>query len=146
MDASEMQHRDVIARLAIFDGCAGTEIDQITAIAEEITVPAGTVLCRRADAGTTFYAVIEGHASVTIGDDYAGTIGPGGFFGEMALLDGGPRLADVAADTPMRLLVIDGRDFSEVLDRFPSVTRNMLVTMSRRLRRAEQLLHRSIGL
>ena len=65
---------------------------------------------------------------------------PGGYFGEMSLLDGGARSATVVAETPMRLLVIKRRDFSTLLREAPELTQSILATLSRRVRQAEQAL------
>ena len=58
------------------------------------------MLCREGGTGRDCYVVIEGEAAVTIDGDDIDVVGPGGFFGEMALLDGGPRVATVTATTP----------------------------------------------
>jgi CRP-like cAMP-binding protein len=67
---------------------------------------------------------------------------PGEFFGEMSLLDGGPRSATVVADTPVRLLVISRRHFSVLLKDVPGLTETLLVTLSRRVRQAEERAER----
>ena len=63
---------------------------------------------------------------------------PGEFFGEMSLLDGDPRSATVVTDTPVRLLVIDRENFSVLRREVPDFTPILLVTLSRRVRQAEQ--------
>jgi CRP-like cAMP-binding protein len=67
---------------------------------------------------------------------------PGEFFGEMSLLDGGPRSATVVADTSGRLLVISRRDFAVLLKDVPGLTETLLVTPSRRVRQAEERAER----
>jgi CRP-like cAMP-binding protein len=67
-------------------------------------------------------------------------VGPGDYFGEMSLLDGGPRSATVVADTPLRLLVIKRRNFATLLREAPELTQSILATLSRRLRQAEEAL------
>ena len=71
------------------------------------------------------------------------TIGPGGFFGEMALLDGGPRVATVTAKTDMRLLSLSRGEFTTLLADVPSVSRKMLEAVGARLRLADAQLHPS---
>ena len=65
-------------------------------------------------------------------------LGANQFFGEMSLLDGGPRSATVVAETSLRLLVIRRRDFSTLLQTVPGMTQNLLVTLCRRVRQAER--------
>jgi CRP/FNR family transcriptional regulator, cyclic AMP receptor protein len=60
----------------------------------------------------------------------------------MSLLDGGPRSATVVADTPVRLLVISRRHFSALLKEVPGLTQNLLITLSRRVRQAEEQAER----
>ena len=81
------------------------------------------MLCQEGKSGNECFVVIEGEAAVTIGGDEVTTIGPGGFFGEMALLDGGPRVATVTATTDMRLLSLSRGEFTTLLADVPSVSR-----------------------
>ena len=67
-------------------------------------------------------------------------LGPGDFFGEMSLLDGGPRSATVVAETPLRLLVIPRRAFWTLLTKVPQLNQKILVTLSQRVRQAEKSL------
>jgi CRP-like cAMP-binding protein len=59
---------------------------------------------------------------------------PGDYFGEMALLDHGPRHATVIAEGPMDVMVLDGREFWSLLDAAPSITKKLLVELARRER------------
>ena len=104
----------------------------------------GRVLAKEGTPGQEFVVVVEGTASATSRGEEVGQIGPGSFFGELALLDGGPRTATVRALTPMLVLVLDRSEFNHLVDRaIPSVGRKMLVTIAERLRserlRAERL-------
>lgn len=65
-------------------------------------------------------------------------LGPGDYFGELALLDGGPRTATVVADEPVELLAIERGPFARVLEEVPAVGQKLLVTMAARLRDADR--------
>jgi CRP/FNR family transcriptional regulator, cyclic AMP receptor protein len=65
------------------------------------------------------------------------TLGPGQYFGELALLDRRPRSATVVSETDMRLLVLAQREFSGVLEAIPSLSRKLLAAMAARLREAD---------
>ncbi|HVL81664.1 MAG TPA: cyclic nucleotide-binding domain-containing protein, partial [Actinomycetota bacterium] len=102
-----------------------------------VEVPAGTVLTREGSPGREAFVIAEGRASVTLDGRAMAELGPGAFFGEMALLDRGPRSATVEALTPMTLFVLDARSFSSLLAETPSVVRKMLQTVAVRLRAYE---------
>ena len=65
------------------------------------------------------------------------TLGAGDFFGEIALIDDGPRTATVTAEAPCRLLVINHRDFHALMEEFPDVQSQVLNALARRVRRHE---------
>ena len=128
----------------LFERCTKKELAAIARMATPVTVEPGRVLAKEGNPGHEFVVVVEGTASATSRGEEVGQVGPGSFFGELALLDGGPRTATVRALTPMLVLVLDRSEFNELVDRaIPSVGRRMLVTIAERLRserlRAERL-------
>jgi CRP/FNR family transcriptional regulator, cyclic AMP receptor protein len=139
--AFRRQGRDAKIRLlsgvALFSLCAKHELRRIAALVDEIDAPKGKTLTREGDTGVEFFVVVEGVATATRRGRKVATIGPGSFFGELALLDQGPRAATVTADTDMQLLVLTSRAFSTLLDDTPSVSRRILRGMGERLRSAE---------
>ncbi len=134
---------DKITRLeevALFEGCTRSQLKRVAKIAEVIEVPAGAMLARKGDAGNEFFVILDGTARVELSAKREARLGPGEYFGEMSLLDGGPRSATILADTPLRLLVIKRRDFSTLLREVHEVAQSILVTLSKRLRNVEQAL------
>ena len=129
---------EVLADVLLFSGCSRKEIAQIAALATEIDVPEGKVLAREGTPGREFYVILDGKAAVSIDDREVATLGPGDFFGEMALLDQGPRVATVVASTSMEVAVLDPREFSTLIEEHPSVARKVLKVMAQRLRDAEK--------
>ena len=99
--------------------------------------PAGTSLTRASEPGTAFFLIMDGRARVEVSEQKQGRLGPGDFFGEMRLLDREPRSATVVAETGIRLLVIDRRNFWTLLVEVPRLTHGLLVTLPRRVRQAE---------
>ena len=69
------------------------------------------------------------------------TLGPGGHFGELALLDRRPRSASVVSETEMDLLVLSQRQFNSLLTSVPTISRKMLAAMANRLREADALAY-----
>jgi CRP-like cAMP-binding protein len=123
----------------LFEGCSTQELRSIARITTPVSVHAARTLAREGEPGREFGVIIEGEATVTIAGATIGTIGPGSFYGELALLDGGRRSATVTARTPMLLLVLDRYEFDALIDRsIPSVSRRMLTVLAQRLRRADE--------
>jgi CRP-like cAMP-binding protein len=122
----------------LFSQCSKRELDTLARITTPVGVPAGHVLAREGETGGEFTVIVAGTATVTLGGHVIGRLTPGTFFGEMALLDGGARVATVTADEPMTLLVIDRRDFDALIGgAMPSVARKMLTVLGQRLREAD---------
>ena len=121
----------------LLEGCTRRQLKAIAKISEIIEVPAGTVLARMGQPGEAFFVILDGHARVEVSPRKRSRLGPGQYFGEMSLLDGGPRSASVVAETPLRLLVIKRRDFSTLLREATDLTQSLLVTLSHRVRVAE---------
>lgn len=135
---SKKRKNEALSNVVLFSGCDAKEIAQIASLATEIEVPAGKILARQGEPGREFYVILDGKADVEIGGTQVATLGPGDFFGEMALLDQGPRVATVKASSDMEVAVLDPREFVSLIEEHPAVARKVLKVMAARLRRAEQ--------
>jgi CRP-like cAMP-binding protein len=131
---------DRLEEVAMLAGCSRRQLRAIARISEVIEVAEGTVLARSGQPGEEFFLILDGSAHVEVSARKRARLQPGQYFGEMSLLDGGPRSATVVADTPLRLLVIKRRDFSTLLREAPELTQSLLATLSRRVRIAEASL------
>jgi CRP/FNR family transcriptional regulator, cyclic AMP receptor protein len=129
---------ELLAQNALLSQCTRKELARIAAMGDEVSLEEGRVLTREGQSGQEFFVIIEGSARVTLRDEELATVGPGGFIGEMALLDPQPRAATVTAATPLRVLVFDRRSFISLLHDVPSVAIKMLGAVGRRLREVEQ--------
>ena len=132
-----MAQHDVSAKLAkvqIFSGCSKREIAIIARAAKEVSHRGGTVIAREGERGIGLFLILDGKCSVTIGGKAKAMLGPGDFFGEVALLDGGPRTATVTAMTPVRLVGITGWVFRGLLMEHPSIALKTLEAVAGRLR------------
>ena len=129
-----------LEEVPLLEGCSQRQLRSVARIAEVIEVPAGTVLARAGQSGDQFFLILDGSARVDVSPRKRAKLKPGDYFGEMSLLDGGPRSATVTADTPLRLLVIQRRDFATLLREAPDLTQSLLATLSRRVRQAEQVV------
>jgi len=131
---------DRLEEVGLLAGCSRRQLRAIARISEVIEVLEGTVLARSGAPGHEFFLILDGSARVEVSPRKRSRLKPGEYFGEMSLLDGGPRSASVIAETPLRLLVIKRRDFHTLLSEAPELTQSLLATLSRRLRHAEASL------
>lgn len=127
-----------LMEVPILAECTRKQLRAVAAISRVVEVPAGTVLTRAGTPGEEFFILVDGSATVEISPRKRRHLGPGDFFGEMSLLDGGPRSATVAAETDVRLLVILRRNFQSLLREVPELTQKILYVLSRRVRALEQ--------
>lgn len=124
---------DLLKRVPLFRSASKSELEEIAKIADEIDLPEGKVLIREGDAGHEFFVLVEGTAEVTRGGKRVASIGPGDFFGEIALIAKTPRNATITATSPVRTLVITERSFKSLLDHHPTIAVNVLVALAERL-------------
>ena len=138
-DASIEQRIQLLGTAWLFSACDDDELSRIAALSRPREVPAGTEVTRQGEDGLEFYVVVEGDAVAAVDGDEVGTIGAGGFFGEMALIDGGERTATVVATSSMKLLVLDRHDFNEMLSiAMPEITPKLLAVVGARMRAIER--------
>jgi CRP/FNR family transcriptional regulator, cyclic AMP receptor protein len=128
---------DRLEEVDLLGACSRRQLRAIARISEVIEVPAATVLARAGAPGEEFFLILDGSARVEVSPRKRSRLEPGQYFGEMSLLDGGPRSASVTAETPLRLLVIKRRDFTTLLKAAPELTQSLLTTLSQRVRHAE---------
>ncbi len=133
-------HRD-LRRIWLFAGCTRAELRTVTKVVEEVDVPAGTLLVAQGEPGLLFFVVLAGSASVVRGKRTIAHLGPGEFFGELALLDDQPRFASATADTDMTLLVLRRKQFQRVLRDSPSMARRLMSSLATRLRDVDALAY-----
>lgn len=101
-------------------------------------VEPGTVIFRKGDARDFMYAVTEGEVDISVNGRVVETVGAGGIFGEMALIEGEPRTATATAKTAARLVPVDERRFLFLVQQTPHFALHMLRVLSERLRRMDE--------
>lgn len=131
--------RDALLASPFFHPMKPEEIDEILAFATERRFPRGTTLVAKGDPGTSMMAVLAGRLRITSATPEGkevtlNTIGPGEIVGEIALLDGKPRSADVVAVEDTTVLVIERADFLPFLLRHPVLVEATLAVLCERVR------------
>jgi CRP-like cAMP-binding protein len=126
-----------LSKIWLFSTSSAKDLRTIRKALEEVTVPPGRLLCEQGTIGQEFFLIVSGQASVKRNNRKVATLGPGQYFGELALLDRRPRSASVTSDTDMTLLVLGQRQFNGVLDSVPPLSRKLLSAMATRLREAD---------
>jgi CRP-like cAMP-binding protein len=116
---------------------AGVEPEGIAMFAErvvEVEFPKDAVIARQGEVGTGFFLVASGSVRVVRDGQTIARIGPGDFFGELSVLDGRPRVAQVIADEPTVCLALASWDFEAVIKEQPAVALGILRGLAGRLR------------
>jgi CRP/FNR family transcriptional regulator/CRP/FNR family cyclic AMP-dependent transcriptional regulator len=129
--------------MSLFAGLSKAELQMIARITEQRQYRRNQVIIKTGEQGNVFFLLIEGAVSVGVEGNRGkaitlGILYPNDFFGEMALLDGLPRSATVTALRESQVLVIARKDFLECIQRVPQIATKIIVTLSLRLRQADQ--------
>jgi CRP-like cAMP-binding protein len=131
--------RDSLAQVPLFAGLPPRHLKRIGDLTEEVRFMEGATVVRQGDAGDTFFVILEGEAKVASPSGrVVNRLRPGEFFGEISLLDGGPRTASVVAETPLRLLALSRSSLLRLVQREPAVGVRLLGHVAMMLRRLER--------
>ncbi len=124
--------------IGLFEGLSEGDLKKLDRQMREVRHPQGAEIMIRGKDGVGFLVILEGEAEVTTGDGRHRKLGPGDYFGEMALLDQQGRSADITASTDLVLAAVPEWGFRQFLGDHPEITYRLLQTLSRRLREAEE--------
>ena len=128
---------DQLANVPLFSALSKRDLQRVAKASDEVPIEAGRTLVEQGRTGHEFFLILEGEAVIRRNNRKVATLGPGEYFGELAILDRGPRSASVIANTDMRVLVLGQREFVGVLDSIPGMASKLLTTMAQRLREAD---------
>jgi CRP-like cAMP-binding protein len=135
--SASAEHAEHLAKVPLFAGLSKKDLAKIAKASEEVEIAAGRTLVDQGRPGHEFYLILEGTAVVRRNNRKVAELGPGQYFGELAILDRGPRSASVVANTDMRVLVLSQRSFVGVLESLPGMAYKILTVMAQRLREAD---------
>lgn len=129
---------ELLARVPLLAGLDRKDLERVGSIADQVDLPAGRTVARQGEYGSEFYVIVDGAASVERDGQHLTDLGPGAFFGELALLAHIQRTATVTTTAPSSLLVIGAREFRALLDDQPRIVRTLLQVVAERVARTEQ--------
>lgn len=129
---------EYLARVPMFSACTDKELEAIARRTTDVSLPAGEVVIHEGRIGYEFFVLVDGEVRVTRGEHELAKLGPGDFFGELALLERSPRTATVTTLTPIEAVVLTAQEFDAFLEEAPSVARTILQGVARRLRELDE--------
>jgi MFS family permease len=128
---------ELLRALPMFAPLPQATLEYLAGKLERRRVAGGETVFRQGDRGDAFYVVTNGTVGVSVDGGAPRELGAGDFFGEIALLDRGPRTATVTAEEPSRLMVIGHREFHSLMEEFPEVAAQVMNALAHRIRRLE---------
>ena len=135
-----MQHPtpELIGRIPLFSGLEGRELARVADAFKERRYKAGDTVASEGQKGAGFFVIDEGTASVTVRGEPRGTLGPGDYFGEIALIDAGERTASIVADTDRVCYGMTFWEFRPVVEADGRIAWKLLQALAAKLRAAQQ--------
>jgi CRP-like cAMP-binding protein len=127
-----------LATVSLLRSCNKRELERVARVADEVHLDSGRKVVEEGQTGNECYVVISGTATVSREGTVIATIGAGDHFGELAVLDGGPRTATVTATSDLDLLVIGRREFTALLEDVPGLNRKVLTNLAQWVRRLDE--------
>ena len=132
---------ELLAQTRLFAGVDAEGLGRIADRISELDVPADRVIARQGEIGTGFFVIASGSVRVVRDGEMLAEVGPGGFFGELSVLDGLPRVAQVVSTEPTTCLALASWDFEAVVREQPSVALAILRELAGRLRESSEAHH-----
>ena len=126
-----------LGAVPLFSACSKRDLQIVARHTEVVDVPAGRPVIEEGGKGDAFFFILAGEAAVRRRGRTVATLGPGQFFGELALLDPAPRNSTVVAVAPLTLGVLGARVFRAIVRDVPNISEKLLRGMAQRLRDAD---------
>jgi CRP-like cAMP-binding protein len=127
----------MIARVPLFAGLERRDLERVADSFKERNYEAGDTIAEEGSGGAGFFVIAEGNAKVTVQGQERTTLGPGDYFGEIALLDEGARTATVKAETPMKTYAMTFWEFRPIVETDARIAWKLVQALAHRLREAD---------
>ena len=128
---------ELLKRVPLFQGLSPQQIEQLARSFKDRTFAAGQTVTSEGAGGVGFFVIEAGTASVTVGGDERSPLGPGDYFGELALIDDSPRSATIVADSDLVCWGLTSWEFKPLVETNASIAWALLQVLAKRLRAAE---------
>ena len=122
---------DLLKRVPIFEGLDNRELERIAGSMKPRTFRAGDTVTTEGQGGVGFFVIEDGEARVTIHGDERRRLGPGDYFGEVALLTDRPRTATITAESDLRCYGMTSWDFKPLVETHGSIAWKLLQAMAK---------------
>ncbi len=129
---------EVLKSVPLFQDLSKGELNDIAGAARDELYSPGQDIVTEGESGGPFFLITEGRADVLVGDKKISDLGPGSYFGEMALFEGGARGATVRAETHVKALAISSWNFLAILQDNWEITKKVLAALTRLIRELER--------
>ena len=123
---------ELLRHVPLFAGCSKKELGEISTLADELSLPAGTKLIEEGRQGHEFFLLVDGEVDVRMKGRKVKSLANGALFGEMALVSSLPRNATITALSPVRVLVVHEQAFRRLLRDSPGIQLKVLQTLADR--------------
>ncbi len=131
---------EVLRRVRLFADLDERELEEIATLFKPRRFPARETIIREGSGGAAFFVIESGEVSVTIGGEARATLGPGDYFGEIALIDEGARIATVVATSEVECYGLTLWEFRPLVEANGVIGWKLMQTLARELREAERAL------
>jgi CRP-like cAMP-binding protein len=128
---------DALGQCPFFATLSRNELIELAKATEDMEVEEGKALTREGESGREFFVIIDGEVAVEKGGNEIRRMGPGDFFGEIALIEDTPRTATVTAVTPLRFFVLTRQSFRSLLAHQPELAEKVSAALQERMRATE---------
>jgi CRP-like cAMP-binding protein len=129
---------ELLERVPLFADFDHGDLERLARSFKERTFEAGSTVAAEGKSGAGFFVIESGEGTVSVRGDQHGKIGPGEYFGEIALIDDGARSATITADTDLHCYGLTSWEFRPLVESNASIAWKLLETLAKRLRAAQQ--------
>ncbi len=128
---------DELRKVWLFADLSDAELEKLADRFVDRTFAEGDIVVEEGATGTSVFVILEGNVNVSVGGELKATLGPGDYFGEMAIMDDGRRSASIVAATDLRVCFLTPWEFRPFVEEHPEMAWKLLCSLARQLRAAQ---------